>query len=393
MKKYFAFSRTNRLKAFFGMVVILFAGLSVHSAEIVEVTPLTDRIIMVHFNEGDVTYPNDLNVVRLNIAQATTLIGYTVTSGNDSDFSTTVNPVDLGRKSKGTAFVSGSGVPWGGSSSNPTSKPWSSEHWIYLHLDKPMKSGNSYTLNTGNLASNGSEWIIDFDEKLHISEAVHVNTLGYAPERPKYGYVYHWMGDKGNLDLSGYGGKKFWIMKDGEAEPAYEGVLSFRTGATHAETGQTLDTPNRNFLGAEVYQCDFSSVTQPGNYRLAVEGIGASFPFVIGADAILMRIIMVHALCITSVVAFACIPLIRKRVMLGQLTKTPKLPVTMGPILQDNCYIVPFPMLSGHRAREVVRRQKPSGLHPLAIPLMWQDGTTMPATGTDIFPTSEFLLF
>ena len=38
----------------------------------------------------------------------------------------------------------------------------------------------------------------------------------------------------------------------------------------NAETGQTNDTPNKNFLGAEVLDCDFSDITASGNYKLVV---------------------------------------------------------------------------------------------------------------------------
>jgi endoglucanase len=286
MKGSVIFSLNYRCQSIFVLLFLSAFPSGVFAADIIEVTPLTNKIIMLHFDEGSMTYPNELEVVRLNITSAANVSSYSITSTDDTDFSTAINPVTIGRKSKGTEFVSNSGVPWGGSSFDPTSKPWASEHWLFLQLEKPMKTGKSYTIHTGSIAKNDSTWTFTFDEKVHRSEAVHVNTLGYSPDKPKYGYVYQWMGDKGSLELAPYSGKKFWLIKDGETEPVFEGTLTFRAAANAPETGQPNDTPNRNFLGAEVYQCDFSSVSEPGNYHLSVEGIGSSYPFVIGDDAI-----------------------------------------------------------------------------------------------------------
>jgi endoglucanase len=257
------------------------------SAEIVLISPLTDRIILVHVNEGHVIYPDNLVVTRLDVAMAGSSGSYTVTSPDDPTYSEVRVPVNAGRKSKGMAFVSNSGVPWGGSSFDPRSRPWVSQHWIYLELPEPMKSGHTYRVNTGDLATNGPDWEIIFAEHVHRSEAVHVNTLGYAPDSPKYAYVYHWMGDQGGLDLTSYNGSKFWVYKEGEEEVVFEGDLKKRTSATHPETGQAHDTPNRNFLGAEVYDCDFSALALPGEYYVAVEGIGRSYPFRIGPDPVI----------------------------------------------------------------------------------------------------------
>ena len=41
-----------------------------------------------------------------------------------------------------------------------------------------------------------------YDARASRSEAVHVNQVGYVPDAgEKYGYVYHWRGDGGGLDL------------------------------------------------------------------------------------------------------------------------------------------------------------------------------------------------
>ncbi|NJM16779.1 MAG: hypothetical protein HC896_16670 [Bacteroidales bacterium] len=71
-----------------------------------------------------------------------------------------------------------------------------------------------------------------------------------------------------------------------EQHPCFTGTLSFRKSAENDETGQKFDTPENNFLGGEVYDCDFTALTTPGTYTLAVDGIGASYAFKIGPDPV-----------------------------------------------------------------------------------------------------------
>ena len=186
-----------------------------------------------------------------------------------------LNPIQVGRKSKGTDFA------WNG---DPAPR-WTKEHWLYLKLPQAMQTGRNYTIDTGSLGSNGRQWPLTFDEKTARSEAVHVNLLGYVPGAPqKFAYVFHWAGDLGSLSLASYSGRTFRLIDQQSGATAFSGALSFRKSATQTETGQAGDTPNANFLGAEVYECNFSSFNQPGQYIVAVDGIGCSFPFRINAD-------------------------------------------------------------------------------------------------------------
>lgn len=272
-----------RCTAFAALLVM---GGLVNASDIKEVLPLTNRIIMLHFDDGSVTYPNTLNVVRLNITEAEKLSNYSITSADDAAFSSALNPSSIGRKTKGTEYTNN--PPWGGNSSDPTGKPWAAEHWVYIELPagKVLAPGKTYTVQTGTLAGNGSSWNFTFstDYTAPRSEAVHVNTIGYAANAPKYGYVYQWMGSKGGLSLTSYAGKNFWVISS-TGSVVKTGTLTFRKAADNAETAQA-DSPNKNFLNAEAYECNFSDVTANGTYRLVVEGIGGSYPFKIGKDAL-----------------------------------------------------------------------------------------------------------
>ena len=286
----------KHLNLLLAAVALLGLSLTGRASDIVEVIPLTDRIIMVHFDDGYVRHHqkgearNNEWVIQdpLNVALATQLGSYTISSADDSNFGGGVQPSDIGRKSKGTDFT------WLCQDYNDevgcinSDADHAKEHWIYLYLDNPLQAGSTYTITTGDLAANGNSYELLYDPKLvsSRSEAVHVNMIGYAPAAPKkYGYVYHWTGEKGGLDLSSYAGATFWLVNTADNSVAYSGNIAFRKAANNVETGQPDDTPDDNFLGAEVYEADFSSFATPGEYRLAVEGIGSSFPFVIDDNA------------------------------------------------------------------------------------------------------------
>ncbi len=265
---------------------------SAPAAEVTEVLPLTDRIVMVHFNEGYVKHHgkgqvnnDDIVVITpLDTVAAVRTTSYTITSLDDPAFGTAKTPTKVGRKSKGTDFAWFTDR-WVGDHFENDRPDHTKEHWLYLTFSTPLTSGKTYTVATGSLATNGENFRFKFDETQLRSEAVHVNQVGYVPDAPtKFGYVYHWLGDQGGLDLSDYAGKKFWVVDAKSGQKVLEGKLALRAPKSQVETGQTNDTPGGNFQGADVYECDFSGLKTIGRYRLAVEGIGCSFPFAVGPD-------------------------------------------------------------------------------------------------------------
>lgn len=258
-----------------------------------EVLPLTDRILMLHFNEGHVVHHqrgqsrSDEKVVvsALDTDAASRPSTYVVRSPDDEQYRAGQTPSEVGRKSKGTDFA-WYADKWENNRAVNTRPDHTKEHWIYLFLAKAMERGKTYITSTGSLAGNGTEWKLVFDESSARSEAVHVNLLGYVPAAPrKFGYVHHWLGDKGGLDLKGYEGTAFELVEAGTGRTAFAGKLRFRMSATQPETAHRSDSPpDGNFLKADVYECDFSEFTQPGRYVLLVRGIGCSFPFELSAD-------------------------------------------------------------------------------------------------------------
>ncbi|MEM6770166.1 MAG: glycoside hydrolase family 9 protein, partial [Bacteroidota bacterium] len=154
----------------------------------------------------------------------------------------------------------------------------------------PLQAGAEYRITVfpaSTLDNQDTDWV--YNPQQQRSEAVHVNNLGYRPEaRRKVGYVYHWLGDGGSLDLSAYDQAAFGLRSTVSGEVVYTGTLTFRASADRPGTlrEEDVETPKQNFLGGEVYEGDFSDFNVPGSYVFFVEGIGASFPFEIGCDAV-----------------------------------------------------------------------------------------------------------
>lgn len=278
---------------FLSLATGLLAPLAAPAADLISVQPLTENILLLHFDEGHVDYhergqPRSADVVHINpldVGAATTPTSYSLSSADDSAYSAAKSPVSIGRKSKGSEFAWYADAFVNGRAVNKRADQVR-DHWIYLQLPAPLQRDKTYTLNTGSLAKNGNEWPLTFVESQLRSEAVHVNTLGYVPAAPqKFGYVYSWMGDKDSLDLKAYEGKPFHLIDTATGKPVFTGQVTFRMPKSQKETLQLDNTPGGNFLGADVWECDFSAFTTPGTYTLTVEGIGSSWPFKID-DAI-----------------------------------------------------------------------------------------------------------
>lgn len=261
------------------------------ASDLIEVLPLTNRILMLHFDDGYAVYhqkgqarSNERVIVEpLNTSEAVKPLNYLLQSADDSGYESGLHPTEVGRKTKGTAFT-WMCQNWVNGCVN-TSPDHVEDHWIYLHLPQPLQSGKTYALQTGSVAKNGTRWTFAFDERKLRSEAIHVNQIGYTPSAvEKYAYLYHWAGDKGGIDLSAYAGKSFYLLNLKTNEISFTGKVTFRKSKTNAETGQAIETPSANFLAADVYECNFSAFTEEGDYKVVVEGMGSSFPFRIAND-------------------------------------------------------------------------------------------------------------
>lgn len=260
-------------------------------SDLISAEALTDRVILLHFDDGKVEYhgyhqaDGDDRTVSdpLSVEAAGRASSYVVRSIADPAFELGVQPESVGRKSKGMDWSRK--CLWNGTRCD---NDVVFEHWIYLMLPGPMTRGAKYAVEMPGIGSNRPAAAFAFDEYAERSEAVHVNHLGYLPDAAgKYAYVSQWMGDAGPLDLDAYAGKPFHVIRIPRGDTAFSGEMKLRkdleTGGP--DTGHAGDGPHDNFIGADLMECDFSALREPGAYVLVVEGAGRSYPFMIHPDA------------------------------------------------------------------------------------------------------------
>jgi hypothetical protein len=131
-------------------------------------------------------------------------------------------------------------------------------------------------------------------ESLRYSPAIHVNQSGYVPGFPKKAMVGYFLGSLGEMDVSLRAG--FTVIEATSGLVVHRGALTPRR-----DVGYTYSPlPYQNVLEA-----DFSDFKTPGEYRLAVPGLGASLAFQIneGAAAAIARTYalgLYHQRCGTS---------------------------------------------------------------------------------------------
>ncbi len=275
---------------------------SLSAQETIDVRPLTDRVLMVHIDEGYVQHAVAGQVRKqatafvnpVNVNLATQPNQYQLSSPTDPAYTAAKSPTSLNRKSKPTDFAPLCEVyevqPFYGVIGCANNSPdHVMEHWIYLRLAQALQGGQTYRLTMSAGVIGGQREIeFVFDEQQLRSDAIHVNNIAYSTAAElKYGYVYHWLGDGGSLDLSAYDNNAFGLIDVSSGQVVYSGNLKFRKDefAQESARGDVTETPNNNFLGAEVYECDFSAYNVPGEYKLFVEGIGSSYPFNISCNS------------------------------------------------------------------------------------------------------------
>jgi hypothetical protein len=178
--------------------ILVCVSRAVFASELVEVLPLADSMLMLHFNDGHVIHHqrgqsrSDEKVIvnPLDTKAASNPSNYFIRSLDDARYSQKRIPARLGRKSKGTDFA-WFVDEWENGRAVNLRPDHTKKHWVYLFLPEAMLRGSTYTIGTGSLASNGEQWEMAFDEAKSRSEAVHVNLLGYVPRAPqKFGYVF-----------------------------------------------------------------------------------------------------------------------------------------------------------------------------------------------------------
>ncbi|MFM2387597.1 MAG: hypothetical protein RL660_2354 [Bacteroidota bacterium] len=288
------------MQKFLILITLLFS-FKAQALIVKEITPLTNQIILVKVQDGVPKYhsygqPYTQDSIlgdALVQADALNASNFSISSSNDVFYASAQVPDSIGLKSKGQFFIERCDG-WGYlpafndiGCENIGSRDYASIHCIYIFLPQAMQLNKTYTINFSNLPGLSST-TFTYDYKVLRSDAVHVNQIGYdANSEAKYGYVYSWMGNKGPLNTRVLEGKSFYLIDSATGATVYTSTVAFRKDSATVETGQwdPAGTPNQNFVGATVYDCDFSSFTTPGTYYLSVEDVGRSYPFSLSCNA------------------------------------------------------------------------------------------------------------
>jgi hypothetical protein len=141
--------------------------------------------------------------------------------------------------------------------------------WIYLRLSEPIADGAPVRVTNAHNPLWPAALEFQGDAKAdRFNPAIHVNQEGYAPKFPKRAFVGYYLGSLGEMEIPDRAG--FDLIKAGSGKRVFHGDLRLRR-----DLGFTvLPKPYQR-----VFEADFSSFDTPGEYRLHIDGLGASLPF------------------------------------------------------------------------------------------------------------------
>ena len=267
-------------------LLALLLPLGAGATHFVELKVVDKDYLMVHFRDGEVRYRDDATgpsaylghsfaegddtlVVfspRLKVAAARVASSWTVCSEDDKGYG-----------DRPAAAVSRKCKPMNidHTLSNEL------DHWIFLRLSRPMKQGCTYTVVfPANLGGDVESAQVRFDIFSSVSQAVHVNILGYTPDSPKKAAdLYLWLGDGGARDYTDFEGAAVWLYNVGTGKSVKAGKVSLWKDAS----ASVEEAGKKDLTGSGVWNADFTC-SRPGRYRLAVEGVGCSMDFDIAPD-------------------------------------------------------------------------------------------------------------
>ena len=271
----------KRLLTFAAVLAAIVSPQLLNATRLIGVKTIDKDYIMVHFRDGEVRYRDDAT-------GPSAYLGHTFVEGDDTLFvfgqrldpevaGNAANWIISSKDDKG--FGSRSAVAaWRKSKPMNTDNTLTSEldHWIFLQLPKSMKQGSTYTVSIPEaIGSDKTEAEVTFDIWSSVSEAVHVNIIGYSPEEEtKAADLYMWLGDGGQRDYTSFEGKKVWLYNTETGKKQKAGKVTFWMSATESDK----EANRKNMTGSDVWNIDFKDA-EPGRYRLVVEDVGCSMDF------------------------------------------------------------------------------------------------------------------
>ena len=271
----------KRLLTFAAVLAALVSPQILNATKLLGVKTIDKDYIMVHFRDGEVRYRDDAT-------GPSAYLGHTFVEGDDTlfVFGQRLDAAVAGNAAKWVisskddrSFGTRSAVAaWRKSKPMNTDNTLTSEldHWIFLQLPESMKQGCTYTVSIPEgIGADASVADVTFDIWSSVSEAVHVNIIGYSPEEEtKAADLYLWLGDGGQRDYSSFEGNKVWLYNVRTGKKQKAGKVDFWMSA--ASSGNEAN--KKNMTGSDVWNIDFKDA-EPGRYRLVVEDVGCSMDF------------------------------------------------------------------------------------------------------------------
>ena len=264
----------------------LLASSEAGATKYLELKVIDKDYLCVHFRDGEVRY-------RDSGTGGSAYLGHTFVEGDDTlvVFGRRLDPAaaadaaawTVSSKDDRSFGARPAAAAWRKSKPMNTDHTLTSEldHWIFLRLPRPMKQGCTYTVTIpAGVNSDASSGEVKFDVWNTMSEAVHVNILGYLPSEPvKEADLYLWLGEGGQRDYRPFQGKNVYLYNVATGASKKVGTVKFwkPRSASKAEAG------GKDLTGSDVWNIDFKE-SEPGRYRLVVEDVGCSMDFDIADD-------------------------------------------------------------------------------------------------------------
>ncbi len=155
--------------------------------------------------------------------------------------------------------------------------------FAYFELERPLGYREKLTVST----RNGDSASILYDDMRIISHAIKINQVGYLPDAgEKYAYLGAWLGGEwGPMKVREWIDRPFYLRRVNDDYLAFAGQMKYRSPDQYfrRETEGAIPMP---LYGEDVLEMDFSIFTEPGEYYLHVPGVGRSWPFKLGVEAV-----------------------------------------------------------------------------------------------------------
>jgi len=268
---------------------------SIQATQFVGIQIIDKEVIMLTFKDGDIVFKDDakgpsayltsndatenstvLYGKPLNVENVAKVSSWMIRSADDPSFDGEGRrPVICFRKSK----INGMGQYNWNNSLRDYNYESPLQHHVFLIMPVSLKENCTYTIVMDtNTETDKNEATVTFDIFNSRSEAVHVNIVGYSPTNVlKSADVYMWLGDGKARNYNTFTGNAVYLYNIDTKTKNNVGKLKFWKDFNNNES-------RYNFTQSSVWDVDFSTNVPPGNYRIAIEGIGCSDDFEIKRD-------------------------------------------------------------------------------------------------------------